>query len=121
MLSKALVSSLLTLPLVAGSVIAQTKTQNPPVKSVYEGTIVDIGVDGIMLDNGQQYPVMLKTLNKFGLKLGSPVKVTTYEGTKAFRVCTIPQPCCKPKPPAILPPPPALPPVPPSTPIPQRW
>jgi molybdopterin-binding protein len=61
------------------------------VDKVYDGTINNITDDQVTLDleDGSTYTATISpaTVTRMGLESGSPLKVTTYKGTTATRVC----------------------------------
>ncbi|PSB01231.1 hypothetical protein [Merismopedia glauca] len=70
----------------------QVKTlETAEVDRVYDGTINNIAEDQVTLDleDGTTYTATISpaTVTRMGLESGSPLKVTTYKGTTATRVC----------------------------------
>jgi hypothetical protein len=87
------------------------------VDKVYNGTINKIEDDKVTmeLEEGGSYTTTIAptTLTRMGLAMGSPLKVTTYRGTAATRLCmgqkatpvAAPPPAAAPVPAATTPPP----------------
>lgn len=61
----------------------------------------------LSLKNGESYTATISpmTIKRLGIKIGTPLKVTTYKGTSVIRVCLdhIPQEVVAPEPPKVVP------------------